>query len=263
MTVVTDSRQGEEGPGRRLGVPPGQPPPGLPRLRQGRRVPAPGPDARPRLGRDALPRGEAPLRQADRDRRSWCCSTASAASSARAARASPPRSPARPRSTSPAAASSIEVAPSPTEPFDSVFSGNTVQICPVGALTATPYRFTARPWDLEQVESTLHDLRGAVPRRGAVLGEPPHARARASTPSRSTTAGSATRGASPRGDRRRRRESAEPPRRRRRASPRRWCAATARSSRRRGARRSPRRRRVLRDAAAPPPTASGRSAARR
>ena len=48
----------------------------------------------------------------------------------------------------------IEVAPSPTEPFDSIFSGNTVQICPVGALTAKPYRFSARPWDLEQVEST-------------------------------------------------------------------------------------------------------------
>ncbi|MBO0887162.1 MAG: molybdopterin-dependent oxidoreductase, partial [Acidimicrobiales bacterium] len=32
--------------------------------------------------------------------------------------------------------------------------GNTVQICPVGALTAAPYRFRARPWDLEQVEST-------------------------------------------------------------------------------------------------------------
>ena len=48
----------------------------------------------------------------------------------------------------------IEVAPSPEHPFDSVFSGNTVQICPVGALTAKPYRFTARPWDLEQVEST-------------------------------------------------------------------------------------------------------------
>ena len=29
-----------------------------------------------------------------------------------------------------------------------------VQICPVGALTAKPYRFKARPWDLEQVEST-------------------------------------------------------------------------------------------------------------
>ena len=42
----------------------------------------------------------------------------------------------------------------PDEPFSSYFSGNTVQICPVGALTATPYRFKARPWDLEQVEST-------------------------------------------------------------------------------------------------------------
>ena len=42
----------------------------------------------------------------------------------------------------------------PDEPFSSYFSGNTVQICPVGALTATPYRFKARPWDLDQVEST-------------------------------------------------------------------------------------------------------------
>ena len=42
----------------------------------------------------------------------------------------------------------------PDEPFSSYFSGNTVQICPVGALTARPYRFKARPWDLQQVEST-------------------------------------------------------------------------------------------------------------
>ncbi len=42
----------------------------------------------------------------------------------------------------------------PDEPFRSYFSGNTVQICPVGALTARPYRFRARPWDLEAVEST-------------------------------------------------------------------------------------------------------------
>ncbi|HET6792987.1 MAG TPA: NADH-quinone oxidoreductase subunit NuoG [Acidimicrobiales bacterium] len=49
---------------------------------------------------------------------------------------------------------SIEVATFPEAPFSSYFSGNTVQICPVGALTASPYRFRARPWDLEQVEST-------------------------------------------------------------------------------------------------------------
>ena len=47
-----------------------------------------------------------------------------------------------------------EVNTAPDHPFSSYFSGNTVQICPVGALTATPYRFKARPWDLEQVEST-------------------------------------------------------------------------------------------------------------
>src|SRR5208283_1669374 len=34
------------------------------------------------------------------------------------------------------------------------FAGNTVQICPVGALTSVPYRFKSRPWDLEQVETT-------------------------------------------------------------------------------------------------------------
>lgn len=34
------------------------------------------------------------------------------------------------------------------EPFDSYFSGNTVQVCPVGALTGMSYRFRARPFDL-------------------------------------------------------------------------------------------------------------------
>jgi NADH-quinone oxidoreductase subunit G len=48
----------------------------------------------------------------------------------------------------------IQVSTFPELPFTSYFSGNTVQICPVGALTASPYRFAARPWDLDQVEST-------------------------------------------------------------------------------------------------------------
>ena len=34
------------------------------------------------------------------------------------------------------------------QPFESYFSGNTVQICPVGALTGAAYRFRARPFDL-------------------------------------------------------------------------------------------------------------------
>lgn len=33
--------------------------------------------------------------------------------------------------------------------FESKFSGNTIEICPVGALTNAHYRFRARPWDLE------------------------------------------------------------------------------------------------------------------
>ena len=39
------------------------------------------------------------------------------------------------------------------EPFNSYFSGNTVQICPVGALTGAPYRFRARPFDLVSTPS--------------------------------------------------------------------------------------------------------------
>lgn len=50
--------------------------------------------------------------------------------------------------------SNTEVNTFPDHPFASYFSGNTVQICPVGALTSVDYRFRARPWDLEETEST-------------------------------------------------------------------------------------------------------------
>ena len=40
------------------------------------------------------------------------------------------------------------------QPFDSYFSGNTVQICPVGALTSAAYRFRSRPFDLVSVPTT-------------------------------------------------------------------------------------------------------------
>ena len=39
------------------------------------------------------------------------------------------------------------------DPFESYYSGNTVQICPVGALTGTSYRFRARPFDLVSIDS--------------------------------------------------------------------------------------------------------------
>ncbi len=39
------------------------------------------------------------------------------------------------------------------DPFESYYSGNTVQICPVGALTGASYRFRARPFDLVSLDS--------------------------------------------------------------------------------------------------------------
>jgi len=39
------------------------------------------------------------------------------------------------------------------EPFQSYYSGNTIQICPVGALTSAAYRFRARPFDLVSTET--------------------------------------------------------------------------------------------------------------
>jgi NADH-quinone oxidoreductase subunit G len=46
-----------------------------------------------------------------------------------------------------------EIGTSAEEPFQSYFSGNTVQICPVGALTSASYRFRARPFDLQSTPS--------------------------------------------------------------------------------------------------------------
>jgi NADH-quinone oxidoreductase subunit G len=34
-------------------------------------------------------------------------------------------------------------------PYVAPFSGNIIELCPVGALTSRPYRFRARPWDIE------------------------------------------------------------------------------------------------------------------
>jgi NADH-quinone oxidoreductase subunit G len=46
-----------------------------------------------------------------------------------------------------------QIAVAEDEPFDSYFSGNTIQICPVGALTSAQYRFRARPFDLRSEPS--------------------------------------------------------------------------------------------------------------
>jgi NADH-quinone oxidoreductase subunit G len=60
------------------------------------------------------------------------------------------------------------------KPFNSYFSGNTVQVCPVGALTGAAYRFRARPFDLVSVPSVCeHCASGCRQRtdvrRGRVL----------------------------------------------------------------------------------------------
>jgi len=67
-----------------------------------------------------------------------------------------------------------QVGIAPGEAFDSYFSGNTVQICPVGALTGTAYRFRARPFDLVSSPSVCeHCASGCAQRtdhrRGVVL----------------------------------------------------------------------------------------------
>ena len=66
MVVRTNSEIGGRRPGRRAGVPAREPPPRLPGVRQGRRVPAPGPHVPLRPRQDPLRRDQAPLPEAAR-----------------------------------------------------------------------------------------------------------------------------------------------------------------------------------------------------
>jgi NADH-quinone oxidoreductase subunit G len=51
----------------------------------------------------------------------------------------------------------MEVGTAPDHAFDSIFSGNTVEMCPVGALTASAYRFKARPWELKHTPGVCNN----------------------------------------------------------------------------------------------------------
>ncbi|HEY6408816.1 MAG TPA: NADH-quinone oxidoreductase subunit NuoG, partial [Ktedonobacteraceae bacterium] len=51
----------------------------------------------------------------------------------------------------------MEVGTAPDHAFDSIFSGNTVEMCPVGALTATAYRFKSRPWELKRIPTVCNN----------------------------------------------------------------------------------------------------------
>ncbi|MFI7383272.1 NADH-quinone oxidoreductase subunit G [Streptomyces sp. NPDC049813] len=60
------------------------------------------------------------------------------------------------------------------DPFESYFSGNTIQICPVGALTSAAYRFRSRPFDLVSSPSVCEHCAGGCGtrtdhRRGKVM----------------------------------------------------------------------------------------------
>ncbi len=48
---------------------------------------------------------------------------------------------------------SLEIMTNSEPGFDSIFSGNTTDICPVGALTTADFRFGARPWELKAAAS--------------------------------------------------------------------------------------------------------------
>ena len=165
MVVDTQAHQ----PGRRQGaagdhgVPADQPPAGLPGLRQGRRVPAaePGDVQRPR--RVPLPRvgassAPSPSRSTsppqvllDRERCVLC---------ARCTRFSEQIA-GDPFIELVERGALQQVGIYENEPFESYFSGNTIQICPVGALTSAEYRFRSRPFDLVSTPSVAeHDACG-------------------------------------------------------------------------------------------------------
>ncbi len=68
----------------------------------------------------------------------------------------------------------LEITTYVTHAIKSEVSGNIIDLCPVGALTSKPYRFTARPWELNQFPSIApHDCLGTNinvhTRRGKVM----------------------------------------------------------------------------------------------
>ncbi|MFQ6058351.1 MAG: NADH-quinone oxidoreductase subunit NuoG, partial [Anaerolineae bacterium] len=80
----------------------------------------------------------------------------------------------------------MEVVTFSNPPFGSKFSGNTIDICPVGALTSADFRFKARVWELTNVESICphcsvgcnlilgvrtHHIKRVIPRENAAVND--------------------------------------------------------------------------------------------
>ncbi len=82
-------------------------------------------------------------------------------------------------------------------PYVAPFSGNIIELCPVGALTSQPYRFRARPWDIEDAGGVCTLCPAQCNVTFTVRDEPGRTRARSRARRASTTAGCATRGGSP------------------------------------------------------------------
>ena len=56
------------------------------------------------------------------------------------------------------------------EPYRAHFSGNVLELCPVGALTSTTYRFRARPWEIQNVPTIMRPLPGRLQHLGDDAG---------------------------------------------------------------------------------------------
>ena len=146
-------REGRGGPGGGARVHPAQPPARLPGVRQGRRVPAAGPDVPLRAGQDALPRStSAPTRSRspispsivlDRERCILCYRCTRFSQDV----AQDEQLIARERGAA-VGHRDVRGAALPRR-----FSGNVIELCPVGALTSTTYRFKARPWEIDNMPS--------------------------------------------------------------------------------------------------------------
>ena len=57
------------------------------------------------------------------------------------------------------------------EPYRAPFSGNVIELCPVGALTSTQYRFEARPWEIQNVPRSAASVRSAQRQRDHARGQ--------------------------------------------------------------------------------------------
>ena len=165
----------EEGAGRRARVPAHQPSARLSRCataaasvpcrtRRSRSVPARAASSR-RSGTSRSPSRSA----------TWWRSTASGASSAPAAPASPDEVAGDPLISFNERGNETQVLTFPDDPFTSYFSGNTVQICPVGALTADALPLPRPTLGPRAGGVDLHDVRGRLPHRRAVVVQPPRA----------------------------------------------------------------------------------------